>query len=321
MSFCLVRNLILSLPLLILVTKLDASLEPIGGVVAVVGNVPITDLDLERETGYFTRRKGIKKNRKRDIKSQVLDLLISRAIIDFVAKQEEIAVSPKRIKAAIKKEMNLRKIKSEAVFKQKVERELKIKYTEYKKELARQIKTQQVMQLRVEVPNPTPSQIEAWYNLNKRKRIPQKYTIRLITKRFNRSNELQVSRTMRTAQKEARRNFALAAKKYSDHPSKYRGGLIGSRDPFELAKISELVARVTMTTRTGRISQIVRDARTSRYYFIKVENVRKIPLSELYERIRIILYEQNKQVAFEKWVKDQRKRIAVNIYLKGYADP
>ena len=142
------------------------SVKTIGRVVAVVGNVPITDIDLQNEIDFFKRRVGVKKDH-RNIESQVLDLLISRAIVDFVALQESITVSPQRVNDALEREIKVRDLASTPELCQRVEREVKISCSEYKSELRRQLKTQQVVQLRVNVPNPTPSQIEEWFKLNK----------------------------------------------------------------------------------------------------------------------------------------------------------
>jgi len=249
----------------------------LGDVVAVVGDVPITNIDLKNETGFFRKRKGVKKD-FRNLNSQVLDLLISRAIVDYVAQQESVHVSYERVNNTIEKEMKTRRIADIEQFKRMIKRSLGISWLEYRKELTRQLKTQQVVQLRVSVPNPTPSQIETWYKL-KRRKLGNKYLIRFIALRYNKSSpaeELKISKLMHRVRREARRNFAAAAKKYSNDPSRKRGGLLGWARLDQLYLEDPIIAGYTRQTRKGRVSRIFISKKG--YSIIKVEAIRPIPL-------------------------------------------
>lgn len=299
--------------------------EVIDEIVAVVGNVPVTSIQLEKEKADFLKRKkkgkqfNIKTDR-RPIESQVLDLLISRAIVDLVAEEESVTVPPERVDSAIKKEMEARGIKDEKQYRKMIERQLGMPYHKYRQELARQIKTQQVVQLRVSVPNPTPSQVENWYRLNKSK-IGNKYFIRLIVKRFKKGDtkdEIRVNRIMNQARALALRNFPAAAKKYSEHVSRKRGGLVGWVRLDQLAQMDPVLAGLVNATPPGRVSRVV--ASGNQYLLVKVERTAPIPLDEVYDQIRMILYRQNEEAAFVKWVQDQRKNIAVKIFLKDYKE-
>lgn len=286
----------------------------LNSVIATVGNRSITLIDLDNEKEYFKKRKGIKLDR-RDIDSQILDLLISRAIVDYVASEESITLPPERVESAIDREMQMRGFSDRASYEKRIERELGIPWDEYKNELTRQLKTQQVIQLKVSVPSPTMSQVREWYN-NNRSKIGKKILFRMILKSYNSSNELQVSRTMKKAHSAARRNFAQAAKNYSEHYSKNRGGLIGPMRIDEIARMDQILAGALNNMRRKQISQVF--VGQDGYYVVKVESLSPIPMDEVYDQIRGLLMAQNEQAAFGKWVKNQKTRISVKIFMDGY---
>lgn len=297
------------------------SWEVINEVVAVVGNEPITYLDLQNELKNFKAKKFFKKEEKRNLESQVLDLLIGRQIVEIVAQEESITVSPERVEQMLEKEMQMRNILEKDEFKKIIEKETGLSFAEYKTELARQLKTQQVIQLRVTVPNPTPTQIEEWYKLNKNK-LGKKYLFRMVAMPFRKDNELQVSKLMGKLQREARSTkgeIAKIAAQHSQHPSKSRGGLLGPLRIDEIARMDPILAAAVSNTPIGEVSQVF--VGNGYYYFIQVELAKDISLDEIYDQIRNLLYSQNEQVAFLEWVKNERRRISVTVYLKNYEEP
>ena len=290
----------------------------VNEVVAVVANAPITQIDLIQETQKFLKRTNAKKD-KRNVQSQVLDILISRAIIDVIAAEESVTIANERLENAIKKEMNNRGILREADFKKMIKRDMGIEFEEYKIELARQLKTQQVVQLRVSVPNPSPSAIEEWYNQNKGK-IGKKYTFRMIA--ISGGNELEVSKKMTQARNEGKNSsaaFAKAAAKYSVHASKARGGLMTDMRLDQVAQIDPILAGAVNGSPMHQASQVF-VGEGGVYYCIRVESFRAIGLEEVYDNVRAILYSQNEQIEYANWLKKQRKHIAVTIYMKDYQE-
>lgn len=296
------------------------SADTIGNVLAVVGNIPITDIDLAEEVDFFRKRKGIKKD-KRNIDSQVLDLLISRAVVDFIAFQESISISKERVDNHIAKQMEQSNVTSEAQFARIIKQQYNLTMPEFKRETRRRLKTQQVVQLRVSVPNPTPSQIREWYRLRGKKVFGNKYLVRIIRVKFRNGDtkdELRASKIARQAYSMARRNFAAAAKKYSDHYSSKRGGLLGWQRLDEVVKIDPLVAGATQNIRPGRVSTRFRS--NGAYYIVKVDASKPLDLDEVYDFIRARLYAENEEAAFAQWVQEQRQRISVEIHMKDYQE-
>lgn len=288
-------------------------------VIAVVANAPVTSLDLAHEIERMQKRKGFKKE-KRGISSQALDTLIGRAIIDVIAREESVTISPERIKNSIKKEMDMRGILREEEFKRVIKRDTGLDFEDYKEEMTRQLKTQQVMQLRVSVPNPTPSQVEEWYRQNRTK-VGKKYNFRMIYIPVH-GNELQVSNNMKAARAMAGTSsagFASAAAKYSSHPSRGRGGLLVDMRLDQVAQIDPILAGAVNGTPQGTVSQTFVGANGG-YYTIRVESSRAIGLEEVYDNVRAILYSQNEQIEYGRWLKEQRKKVAVTIYLKEYQE-
>lgn len=291
----------------------------LNDVVAVVANVPVTTIDIAQEVDRMQKRRNFKREKK-NLQSQALDTLIGRAIIDVIAREESVTISPERIKNAIKKEMDGRGILKEEEFKRIVKRDTGIEYEEYREELARQLKTQQVMQLRVSVPNPTPSQVEEWYRQNKGK-VGKKYTFRMIYIPVA-GNELQVSANMKAARgmgASSSAGFVNAVGKYSQHASKARGGLMVDMRLDQVAQIDPILAGAVNGTPLGTTSQVFVGS-TGGYYCIRVESARAIGLEEVYDNVRAILYSQNEQIEYGRWLKEQRKKVSVTIYMKDYQE-
>ncbi len=291
----------------------------LNDVVAVVATAPITSIDLEEEIARLKKLKTKSKD-KRALESQALDSLIGRALIDVIAQEESVTISPERVQNAIRKEMDMRGVLREAEFQKMVKRETGMDFETYKDELAQQIKTQQVMQLRVSVPNPTPSQVEEWYRHNKA-RLGKKYTFRMIYIPVA-GNELKVSQQMKAARAmgaSSSSGFAKAATKYSHHSSASRGGLIVDMRLDQVAQIDPILAGALNGTPKGATSQVFVGSNGG-YYCVRVENTRAIGLDEVYDNVRAILYNQNEKIEYARWLKDQRKRVAVTIYLKSYKE-
>jgi len=287
---------------------------------ALVANTPVTTVDITHEVDRMQRRRNFKRDAKKNLTSQALDLLIGQAIIDTIAREESVTISPERIKNALRKEMDQRGILKEDDFKKVVKRDTGMDYEDYKDELSRQLKTQQVMQLRVSVPNPTASQIDEWYKQNKG-RVGKKYTFRLIYIPVA-GNELAVSAQMKQARAlgaSSSAGFANAVAKYSQHASKGRGGLMIDMRLDQVAQIDPILAGAVNGTALGTTSQVFVGS-TGGYYCIRVEGARAIALDEVYDNVRAILYSQNEQVEYGRWLKEQRKKVAVTIYVKDYQE-
>ena len=295
--------------------------EQVNSVIALIGGVPITKVDFEKGLKDFKNRKGVKLEKGRNAPSQVLDLLISRTIVRLSAEDESIVVSNKRVDEALVSEISKRGISGEKQFARVLKKSLGMSLPQYKEEMRRQLVTQQVMQLKVNVPPPSQDQIQDWYANNKSK-LGNEYLFRIIfmpLRNKSTAEEIRVNKAMEKAKKLAKSNFAAAAKKYSSHPSKSRGGLSSWTRLDELAMFDRVLAGAVQNTRRGKVSEVFVGQRG--YYILKVERSRRVTLDSVIPQIQTLLYAQNEQIAFVKWVKKERRRIAVDIRLPNYIQP
>ena len=123
---------------------------------------------------------------------------------------------------------------------------------------------------------------------------------------------------MEQARKIALRDFSSAARKYSDRPSKSRGGLEGPYRIDELLQEGREFAGLVMSTKPGTLSRLVKIG--SAYYIVKTVNTKSFSLEEVYGHIRAHLYQENEQAAFAQWIQEQRKRINVTVFLNNYTE-
>lgn len=300
-----------------LFSKDNDGYQVIDQVVATVANRAITMVDMEQGKSEFKRRKDIKKD-KRNLDSQVLDMLINRAIIRFTAEDESITVSENQIQKEIKRQMEAQGIKSENAFKALVKKQFHLTWDEYLEEVANQLYMRQVVQIRVPVPPPSQESARDWYKKNRRK-LGNKYLARVIQMKFKKGDyqdELRVSKAMKAARVLALKDFPTAAKKYSQHSSASRGGLLGWVRPEEIAMSDRFLAGAIVNSPRSTVSQVFVGSRG--YYIVKVEKTAPIDFEEVYNYIMAFLYNENEQRAFAKWLKAERSKVAVQIFINNY---
>ena len=290
-------------------------------VVAIVGDRPITSIDLAMKKRQIKREKGRKKDH-RGADSQALDLLIKRELVYLVAEEESINIKDRQVEDLIRKETKGRGLKSEKALGKVIRKERGLSLDEYKENIKLQLITAQIFSLRVKIPPPKEKQIKQWYKKNK-KAIGYKYRIRIIRKRYRKgdgADELRVSKIMNQAKVAARENFSKAARKYSDHPSKTRGGNLGWIRLDELVqKVDPFVANQVYTMKKRGLSRVFVGEKG--YYIIKIEKITAISLEDIRDRIEMIIMTENRQDAFEKWAIEERKNVAVKILLNNYREP
>lgn len=293
--------------------------ETINQVVAVVGNLAITNIDLEAGEQEFRNRKDLPKD-KRNVASQALDMLVARAIVRYVAQEESITVSEIQVQKEIERQMQSQGITNVEDFKKIVKKELKFDWQNYLEEVKNQLYTRQVIQVRIPVVPPSEEKIRDWYNKNKRQ-LGRKYFVRVIQKKYKKNDykdELRVSKIMKTARGVAEKNFAQAASRYSDHSSAANGGLIGWVRPEEVAASDRLLAGVIANVPVRTVSQVF--VGEQGYYIVKVEQRASIQLEEVYNYIVAFLYNQNEQEAFRQWLKEERSKVSIQIFLDNYRE-
>ena len=299
------------------------SAEIINNVIAVVGDIPITNHELDLEKKFFTKRPEYAKD-GRNIESRILDFLINRAVVFYIAKQESVSISDARVEESFKQQMEAQGIKNKEVFERLIKKQLGFTLAEYREEMRFTLLTQTILQMRVQIPVPEEKEIEAWFKKNKKK-LGKKYKIHLIRKKYKTNDvkdELSVNRLLDEARNEALKNFSSAAKKYSDHPSKSKGGALGWMNEQEIYSLDKYVLNAVLqyTQQQGRgITPVFKG--TGYYYIVKIEAYRSVELSDVHEFVKGMLYNVKRVEAFQHWLEQERKRLSVLIYMKNYQEP
>ncbi|MBW7857986.1 MAG: hypothetical protein H3C43_06810, partial [Leptonema sp. (in: Bacteria)] len=146
------------------VLKLDKAKvdgEKINGVKLLVGTRPITDIDFEEGSSLVQLFKPGKVTAK-----QVEDFLVEKSIVDQVAEEESIVVGQERIDSEISRRMEMARETSEAAFKERIERESKVPFRLWQESLRYQMVRQQIVQIKVTIPQPDEKEIEDFYKKN-----------------------------------------------------------------------------------------------------------------------------------------------------------
>jgi len=287
----------------------------INDIVAMVGDIPITIIDLKDEVKHL--RKG-DKNDLRSKESQALDSLIEKAIIDTVMKEEVISISQAQVEQIIKKTMVDNNIPDEKTFEEVLKREVHLSLDEYRIDVLNNLKIQQILQLKINTPSPQYEEVKTWYNRHQ-KEIGNKYLVRIIKKAFNPNNpkeELSVNQEMNRARDEAVTNFPQAAAKYSDDSTASAGGSLGWLRIDELAGKDPMLANIAYQTGLGQISKVF--ISRGNYFLLKVDAIAPISLDEAAPMISQRLFQEKQQEAYRHWVSRMKKSMAVKVYLKDY---
>lgn len=293
--------------------------EQINHLIATVGNIAVTHIDLQDEIKSLRKIKGAVP-RGRSISHAAVDTLIDKAIIRHTAEEESISVSEKRVDNEIAKEIKFRGLRNKNELR-KLLASYRTSYTAYRKSIAERIMTQQVASAKVKPSPPSEQEMKKFYNRQGAK-LGFKYKCRIIVIPFklgNLEDERRVNQLMNQAKKIARSSFAKAAAKYSRHSSRKNGGLIGWQRLDEIAQINPQLPNLIERTPVGKVSEEY--PLGNKYYLVKVESRRKGSFDELRPRIGNMIYLQKQQERFKQWLVKERDRLSVKVFLKGYRAP
>jgi putative peptidyl-prolyl cis-trans isomerase len=300
----------------------NLKMSDINVVQAIVGRQSITTIDIDNARDRYKGSRYIGAD-KRPIESRILDLLIARAIVDTIAEQESIRVPPAKIKSEIDKRMKALGLKDEAIFAKRLSRELKISYELWKRELAHEIKKEQLIQIRIQPEQPSDAEILRWYRANKT-RVGQEVNVREIIFRPAKRSlkaEIQIEKDLNALRGQAlrKRNFAaLARDRRNLSAFRGQGGLTGWRNIADIARENIIYANHAFQLRTpGQISPVFK-LRNGSYAIIQSVGVRFVPLERVYGLVKNMLFREKQQEAFGRWIQRQRDVIGVVINMPDY---
>ncbi|MCB1188903.1 MAG: putative peptidyl-prolyl cis-trans isomerase [Leptospiraceae bacterium] len=302
--------------------------ESINRIIATVGHTSITHLDyLKMEEKYdkmekFLPKNNTKKGKKSPSKNtQIIDMLITRTIVDITAEEETIQVNEKRIESEIERRMEMMNIKEKSEFEKAIEVQSGIPYKLWESELPYQIKKGQLLQIRVSAKMPTEDEIVKWYNQNKAKiGFELRYReIAIVPKDNSIQEEKRVFSEISEIMKEIKKNpsaFPFIASG-PRNKSNLRGGLMDYAPVFDIYNNSKIITSLLSRLQNGEISDIFRDEK-KRYVIIRMEGKRFTPLEQVRNGIQNILMREKEDKAFMDWIDERKKEISISIYDKQY---
>ncbi|MCE9499903.1 MAG: putative peptidyl-prolyl cis-trans isomerase, partial [Leptospira sp.] len=301
------------------------SAESINRILAIVGKHSISLLDYENEEDKFRKISKFlpRLNHKASFKTQLMDHMINRAIIDITAEEESIQVNEKRIETEIEKRMELMGITNRGAFEKNISQQTGMPFDMWVAELPYQIKKGQLLQVRVTTKLPSDKEIQDWYYINKSKvGFEIRYReIALIPSGNSIEEEARVSKELASIRSEVQKDPSsfkfIAAGPRNQSNLRQHGGLVDWIPAFELFKMSKITANVTSQLQEEKISDIFRDER-KRYCIIKLEGKRPTPLDLVRKGIQNILYREKEESSFEDWLLQRRKEIHIVVYDRDY---
>ncbi|EMY25088.1 SurA N-terminal domain protein [Leptospira interrogans serovar Australis str. 200703203] len=116
--------------------------ESLNRVIATVGTVSISELDLDDATEKYNRlQKHLKhEDYRKSFRTRIIDFLIDRAIVDVVAEEESIQVNEQRVDSEIEKRMEVMGITNRKQFEKTMETSSGMPFELWVTELPYQIK-------------------------------------------------------------------------------------------------------------------------------------------------------------------------------------
>ncbi|MCC5813770.1 MAG: putative peptidyl-prolyl cis-trans isomerase [Leptospira sp.] len=295
--------------------------ESLNSIVAIVGGISISQIDYENGAErYKVISKFAPPSRKRQsFRSQVIDFLIDRAIVDIVSEEESIQVNEKRIEAEIEKRMEQTGSKDLEEFKRNVPKQTGMSFADWLADLPYQIKKAQLMQIRVSTPLPSEQEIRSWYAKNKNK-VGFELRFREIAvapKNASIDEESRVYKEIADIRSQVLKDPSLfrliASGPRNESRFRSSGGLVNWQPAFELYKQSPTLANIATQTKVNKISEIYRDE-SKRYCILYMEGMRATPLESVRKGIQNVLYRDKEQQAFEDWLAGMREEVQITTF-------
>ena len=287
--------------------------EMINGIRLIVGDEPITDLDIaqmEKNIQYLRQNLRISK------REAAVEELIERAIIERVARRESIIVSDARIQTEINNQMRARSIETEAEFQEIIKKETGMPFEVWKDTMRISLIRQQILQIMVSVPQPSAKEVEDFYRKNQR-RIGMEFLYREIVFPFtpNIAQERVISQKAKQIHQQLSGNpssFPNVARTLPENvsPYKFAGGLRNWEEIQAIAEEDRILAGVLYNMQPGQLSQIFRD-QAGRYRIVYLQAKRPIPLDEVRALIERRLYMDQADKAFDEWMKKQKEDLTI----------
>jgi putative peptidyl-prolyl cis-trans isomerase len=285
--------------------------ERINSVRLLVGTRPITDIDYEDGSALVKLfRQG------RATPKEVENFLIEKSIVDQVAEEESIVVSDERIDNEIKRRMEMAKETDEEAFKARIERETQVSFRLWKESLRYQMVRQQIVQIKVTIPQPDEKEVEKFYKQNAH-RVGVELLFREIVFPVapTIAAEREIDKRARQVHSQVSANpasFGDVARSLPENVSAFKaGGGIRLWIPIDdLAREDRVLAGMLYNLPQGAVSPVFRDS-TNRYRIVLLEGKRPVSLEKIREMIRMQLFYDKADESFERWIEERKRNLVI----------
>lgn len=285
--------------------------ERINSVRLLVGTRPITDIDYEDGAALVKLfRQG------RATPKEVENFLIEKSIVDQVAEEESIVVSDERIDNEIKRRMEMAKETDEEAFKARIERETQVSFRLWKESLRYQMVRQQIVQIKVTIPQPDEKEVEKFYKQNSH-RVGVELLFREIVfpTAPTIAAEREIDKRARQVHSQVAGNpasFGDVARSLPENVSPFKaGGGIRLWIPIDdLAREDRVLAGMLYNLPQGAVSPVFRDS-TNRYRIVLLEGKRPVSLEKIREMIRMQLFYDKADESFERWIEERKRNLVI----------
>lgn len=297
--------------------------ETINKILATVQKISISELDFNKAEEVY---KALQKNSKKQTKpkgsprTQVMDFLIARSIIDITADEESIQVNEKTIEAEVDRLMKLSQSADRAQFEKILPEKVGLPFEVWYNELPYQMKKNQLIQVRVPMKPPTEAEIKNWYNQNIQKvGFEVKFReIIVVPKNGSFEEEQRISNEINSIKKDVKKDASsfnlIADGPRNQAPAKGRNDWMPSHEVYNKSLI---LLNIVGRMEEGMVSDVFRDEK-NRYCIVRMEGKRKTQIDSIRRNIQEILQREKVDEAFEEWIAVRRKELHISIYDKEY---
>lgn len=285
--------------------------EELNSIHTIVGKKAITKLEIDKITKLAD---FLSKSENKKITPE--DFLIEKVIVEQIAEEDSIIVSEERLKTEIEKRRISSNISSSEEFKKNIEKETGLTFDLWKEILRYQLLKQQIIQIRVPIPQPTEQEVENFYKKNSRQ-IGIEILYREII--FPKSNTIQEEKRIYQIASEIHQELQKAPEKFADlarnakeniSPYKAGGGIRLWTSIIDIAKEDPIIAGALFNTSINSITPIFKN-QNEQYTILKVEGKRTIPLEKVREIIRFRLFYEKAEESFQKWLEEKKRNFII----------
>ncbi|MFN3603577.1 MAG: peptidylprolyl isomerase [Leptonema sp. (in: bacteria)] len=285
--------------------------EELNSIYLTVGKKVITKLEIQN-IATFAKFLSDLENRKISPEN----FLIEKAIVEQIAEEDSIMVSEERLKLEIEKRKLSSNIVSNEDFKKHIEKETGLTFELWKEILKYQLLKQQIIQIRIPIPQPTEEEIENFYKKNSRQiGIEVLYREILFPPTKSIIEEKKTYQIASEVYLELQKNpekFSEIASTLKENVSPYKasGGIRLWIPIIDVAKEDPILAGAIFNTSINSITPIFKN-QNQQYTIIKVEGKRTVPFEKVREMIRIRLFYEKAEEAFQKWIEDKKRNFII----------